>query len=287
MKTLLLICSLLIAVAGFSQNPVPNSGFENWTNNEPDNWLTLNIPGVAVSCQQTNISQSGSSALKGIVVPMAGGFLWPPYVVSTNQAGDPFPVDQSYSNLSFYYQLDLKGNAEFFEATVAIADGSDNGIAGGNAEFFSNANTGVFTLANVPITYISGNPAGAYIAFAIYDTLDGAGVEGGSYYIVDEVSLNFFSNIEEVSSSVTINLPYPNPASSQINIPFVLKDQSQVSMKIYDVLGRKVSDTDYGTLQAGSYKEVMNVSSWMPGIYYCEISTDYGFNKMQFLVTGE
>lgn len=287
MKTLLLICSLLIAVAGFSQNPVPNSGFENWTNNEPDNWLTLNIPGVAVSCQQTNISQSGSSALKGIVVPMAGGFLWPPYVVSTNQAGDPFPVDQSYSNLSFYYQLDLKGNAEFFEATVAIADGSDNGIAGGNAEFFSNTNTGVFTLANVPITYISGNPAGAYIAFAIYDTLDGAGVEGGSYYIVDEVSLNFFSNIEEVYSSVTINLPYPNPASSQINIPFVLRDQSQVSMKIYDVLGRKVSDTDYGTLQAGSYKEVMNVSSWMPGIYYCEISTDDGFNKMQFLVTGE
>lgn len=287
MKTFLLICSLLIALAGFSQNPVPNSGFENWTNNEPDNWLTLNIPGVAVSCQQTNISQSGSSALKGIVVPLSGSLLWPPYVVSTNESGDPFPVDQSYSNLSFYYQLDLKGTAEFFEATVAIADASDNGIGGGNAEFFSNANTGVFTLANVPITYIAGMPAGAYIAFAIYDTLDGTGVEGGSYYIVDEVSLNFFSSIEEINNSDSFNLPYPNPATNLVNIPFVLKDNSQVSIKIYDVLGRKISDTDHGTLQAGSYKEVKNVSSWMPGIYYCEISTVTGFNTLQFLVSGE
>ncbi len=285
MKKLFIICCFFISSLSLAQNPVLNPGFENWSNNEPDNWLTLNVQGVAVPCQKTDDSHSGNYAMKGEMVPFTGGLLWTPYLVSTNSSGDPFPVNQLFSELSFYYQLDLKGVGEFFSAFVVISDAEGNGIGAGELSLYANANTEVYTLAHVPISYIFGSPAGGIISFAISDTLDGGGVVSGSHYIIDDVSLDNLSGVEALIGGETVKAAYPNPASADLNIPFVLTNSSKVTINIYNMLGRKVSGSEYGMMHAGSYKEVIDVSTWNSGVYYCVMTTSTGQTKVEFVVT--
>ncbi|MDY0025742.1 MAG: PCMD domain-containing protein [Lentimicrobium sp.] len=71
---LTLFFGLLLSIATFkpvqinAQNPIPNPGFENWTNGEPDDWNTINqeIFGTtftAVTRDQTSM-HSGTSSIK-------------------------------------------------------------------------------------------------------------------------------------------------------------------------------------------------------------------------------
>src|SRR5213595_686522 len=77
MKKLLL---LIIAVVSYSFSAfaqIPNSGFENWTNNDPDNWSTANpytsISGV-YTCTKGTPGNPGTGYLKLVTknVPLLG-----------------------------------------------------------------------------------------------------------------------------------------------------------------------------------------------------------------------
>jgi Secretion system C-terminal sorting domain len=78
-----------------------------------------------------------------------------------------------------------------------------------------------------------------------------------------------------------IGKPYPNPARDEVNIPFYITealDNSNVSLKIYDTLGKEVAtlaDTNFGK---GSH-----VVSWQPneppGMYIVTINVGLGIEK--------
>ena len=55
---------------------------------------------------------------------------------------------------------------------------------------------------------------------------------------------------------------YPNPSNPETWIPFVLSEDSDVTIRIYDLLGRKVRELNLGHMRAGSYTERDRAAYW-------------------------
>jgi len=64
---------------------------------------------------------------------------------------------------------------------------------------------------------------------------------------------------------------YPNPFNPVTNIEFSIKDDSFVSLRIIDLLGREVEVLVNEILTAGNHKIQYNGSKLEPGIYFYEI----------------
>ena len=64
---------------------------------------------------------------------------------------------------------------------------------------------------------------------------------------------------------------YPNPFNPTTTIKFALPTQSQVSVTIYDILGREVKELVNDRLQAGYYHFSWNASMYASGVYFYRI----------------
>lgn len=275
MKKSLLLIGMLMSSLVFGQNPVLNASFESWTLGEPDEWTTNNAPGFTVPIQQSNNGHTGNSAANGFVTQIGVNTPFPPILNSTDMAGNPHPVTMSYTNMSFFYKLNLTGSGEYFNAGVVIADVSQSGIGAGVQQFFSNANTSLYTQANIPISYIPGGvPAGAIITFTISDTLSGSGLQIGSNFRVDDVNLNFAAAINENTRTNAILAPYPNPAVNYINVPFTIDGGKNYSLYIYDMAGKEIRNVSFTKLPKGTYKEVVDISGFEAGTYIGTLKED-------------
>ncbi|MBL0062817.1 MAG: T9SS type A sorting domain-containing protein [bacterium] len=60
---------------------------------------------------------------------------------------------------------------------------------------------------------------------------------------------------------------YPNPFNGAVNISFSLPKASDVSLNVYDVLGRQVSTMINGTMNAGLHTAQWNCAECAAGIY--------------------
>lgn len=84
------------------------------------------------------------------------------------------------------------------------------------------------------------------------------------------VGLNKESIIEK-SYDFSLEQNYPNPFNPLTNIEFSIKDESFVSLRIYDLLGREVEVLVNEILNAGNHKIQFNGSKLESGIYFYEI----------------
>jgi hypothetical protein len=69
---------------------------------------------------------------------------------------------------------------------------------------------------------------------------------------------------------------YPNPFNSATNITFALPYPSNVTMAVYDILGRVVKTLTNEQLQPGAYTLTWDATGVASGIYYYRISTSDG-----------
>lgn len=101
------------------------------------------------------------------------------------------------------------------------------------------------------------------------------GQTGTVYYRLRQVDFNGASSI---SKEVDINLNkemsyclgqnYPNPFNPSTNISYSLPNDSYVSIKVYDVLGKEVLTLVNENKKAGSYQINLNCSNLNSGVYF-------------------
>ena len=144
--------------------------------------------------------------------------------------------------------------------------------------------------AGIAFTYNNANMDGAgifyddeyklvYLAFPL-ETVTGLSGSVPREIVISDI-LNWFEclaagSIYENAQPVEfrLNSCYPNPFNSSTEIEYELPLKSNVSLTIYDVLGRKVSTLVEGVLPAGFHEIVWDADMMPSGIYFCHFKSD-------------
>ncbi len=105
----------------------------------------------------------------------------------------------------------------------------------------------------------------------------GVTANGGYVYVAEKADgLTVYSNdlvtsvdkaLASVPESMALFQNYPNPFNPSTNIRFVLKEQSFVTLTVFNALGQKVADVVNGRLQAGSFSIRFDGASLSTGVY--------------------
>lgn len=263
-----LLSLFIFACSGlFSQNPIPNFGFENWSNGNPNGWSTTNLPGWATPIVQSSSSHSGNSAAQLIVVSALTGTI-PPYLYLSNAAS----ISQDYQTFSFYYKGVLGGGDEL--VSIVSIKNSSTTIAMGIANL-SNINSSVYTQTILPLFYTGSGASAIDISFLISNPTSTT-TSVGSNATIDDLALGASVGLQSISTMPEFGLGqiYPNPMNTEGLIPFSISKAALVELEIYTPEGKRVLDVLRAELGSGNYKAELNVSTLPSGLYFCKLSSE-------------
>ena len=119
----------------------------------------------------------------------------------------------------------------------------------------------------------AGLETGVYNALMVINTNE----EGiGAYEVPLELQAtnivsNEFEYVDELKA-FSVNQNYPNPFNPSTNIDFHIPRAGEVTLRVYDTLGRKVSTLVNRRLNAGSYSINFNAGGLSTGVYIYKVS---------------
>jgi hypothetical protein len=89
--------------------------------------------------------------------------------------------------------------------------------------------------------------------------------------------------LAEQTNTVSFSLS-PNPSNDLVNISFTADGTSDVSMTFLNSLGEQVFTRTFSGKNAGSHSFAIDLSGFIPGIYYCRMSTKVGSSVKKLMV---
>lgn len=78
----------------------------------------------------------------------------------------------------------------------------------------------------------------------------------------------------DIPKDFSVSQNYPNPFNPVSTINYQLSRAGNVTIKLYDQLGKEAGTLFEGSQQAGSYKVTVDGANLASGIYYCRINTE-------------
>jgi Secretion system C-terminal sorting domain len=93
----------------------------------------------------------------------------------------------------------------------------------------------------------------------------------GVYKVFHDFLVGVVSSNNSIPNSYNLEQNFPNPFNPSTKIKFGLMKPGFTSLKIYDALGREVSNLVNNILPAGAYEIEFNASDYSSGIYYYKI----------------
>lgn len=285
MKKILL--SSIICAATFlltNAQSIPNSGFENWTDNTPDNWGTVSAGPLGSTTSKSTDKNSGSFAalLETKAVPMAGNV---PGVLVSNGA---INITSFTISGGFAYNLRPALLTGYFKSMPGTGDStavlvwltkwngtSRDTIAYGNL-FMGTINS--YTQKGVSLTYIPNppDPDTAMILIVSTKQLPPATVPAGGKLYVDDLAFTGGNvGFQEINSTLFSTI-FPNPASTEIN--FFARNENSKTVEIYDITGKKIE-----TLGFINSTSVFSVEKIPAGIYFYQIKN----SRSEILESGK
>ncbi len=275
------LCSL-----NFLNAQIPNAGFEDWTSGEPNNWLTNNAdPYITVT--QSNSSHSGLSALKGAAINYIPPFLpvMGPVAFCEGADGYGFPIEGRFNSLKGFYKFNQQGGDQIVVTVVVSLD--TVGIGAGSIVLNAAASYAEF---GVPITYIDpATPNRCYVAIQMTNPIGGIIATLGSEIYIDDLqlSMDFVSDVKDEFqiSKFELSQNYPNPFNPSTRIQYQVSSNSQVSLKVYDVLGNEVATLVNEEKPTGVYEVNFDASQLSSGIYFYKLNAaNYSETKKMILM---
>jgi len=83
-----------------------------------------------------------------------------------------------------------------------------------------------------------------------------------------------FTTGSEEQMETTLTQNYPNPFNPSTQVRFTLGETQQVSLKVYDTVGREVATIVEGRLTAGSYERTFRADNLASGVYFLRFITE-------------
>ncbi len=104
-------------------------------------------------------------------------------------------------------------------------------------------------------------------------------LENNTIYVVEENQFEIYeldeNDVHDATSvqpcSFTLDAPWPNPFNAQVKIGYTLEQAGQVSLKLYDVLGRQVRTLVQGNVSQGHHELFLSCDHLAAGTYFLAI----------------
>lgn len=278
-KKLLLVFLFASATLTYAQNPVPNPGFETWTDGHPDSWSSSRISGLIDNLIPTSDAYAGDSAARGEVVSFSGA-PYAPWLLSDMGTGYGFPVTQTYGNISFWYKAGLVGT-DVLTVSVVFYDNTQTGCATAEAQITQNTNS--YTLYTIPVINFGNPAASATILFSIVDTTGVTGGNIGSWFDVDEVSLSGNVGISNTASAPSL-IVFPNPSWDLMHISLLGIRDGVEKLELANLSGKTIMERNDIAPAASSVD--LNVKGISQGMYILRVITPDGILNKKVFISG-
>lgn len=258
---------VIIPLSGFAQNPIPNPGMENWSNGNPVDWWTSNVPPTLVPVTQSGDAHTGSSSARLEILNL--GFPYPAELFSGSD-GNGFPCTQRHAYITGYYKFIPQG-PDILSVYGQVWQGTN--LIGQAALNINNPSTS-WVQFMAPITYFApGTPDRCKVDFVLSG---GSLVTGGVAYI-DDLDFSGINDIEvidngQMPNQFELKQNYPNPFNPATNIEFSIPKSADVKLVVYNQLGQTVATLVNEHLSAGTYSADWNAEGLPSGIYYYRIN---------------
>ena len=258
---------LVLSISVWAQNPIPNPGFETWTEGQPDGWYSNNIMGVATFVTQSDMSHSGSNAVKGSVASVVNVLL-PPSLWSDL---DNVTISQNYTTLSGYYQFSTSGSDSFF-VSVILYDDQFVGVAYGGKGFGPTTGGYQKFMVNLEYSPLNNEPAAhGFIQFVIISESETPDMS--STFLIDDVEFSGVTAVElpmgtYIPDKFNLDQNYPNPFNPITNIKFQLPEAEFVTITVYNTLGQEVESLLNKEMPAGIHHVQFDAKNLAGGVYF-------------------
>jgi hypothetical protein len=84
--------------------------------------------------------------------------------------------------------------------------------------------------------------------------------------------------------ALTLHAPFPNPAPDAATLRYELPAQMDVSIRVYDVLGRRVWTADPGLQKSGRQEMALPTERFSAGAYFIRLQADDKIQTQQLMV---
>ncbi len=112
-------------------------------------------------------------------------------------------------------------------------------------------------------------PLGFYTLFAMTDDIPSV---GKIIHITPATNNSApLPNIEVTKNRINV---YPNPFHANTTVSFFLKEQSNVEITLFSILGKKVKHFNLGNIHTGLTSFSIDESKLVPGVYYVQITAE-------------
>jgi len=81
-------------------------------------------------------------------------------------------------------------------------------------------------------------------------------------------------NVTQVPDNYSLSQNFPNPFNPSTTIKYAVPKSGLVNLKVYDIMGREVSELVNGFRSAGFYLVDFNAGKLSSGIYYYKLVSD-------------
>lgn len=175
---------------------------------------------------------------------------------------------------------EVGGNGQHFISTV-LNDNASIPIANGEAPF-----TGFFIPSN-PLSVFNGMNAYGDWTLTVSDGYTGNDGILNSWSLL--ITLDSPNDIEEEDNLTLADFAlyqnYPNPFNPSTRIKYQISGISQVSLKVYDLLGRKVATLVNEEKPAGTYEVTFDASRFASGVYFYQLKANVTSTSSVFTQT--
>ena len=105
----------------------------------------------------------------------------------------------------------------------------------------------------------------------------------GYYYSGYYLQVSQLGNKEDLPAQLSFKI-FPNPATSEVTIQYALKSASNVSLTVFDALGREVIQKVQEKQPAGNISENLDISKLSKGVYLLRLEMQEGVVVKQLLI---
>lgn len=249
-------------------------------------WTSFNSP--------TNVSIYASSFLNSNTGYIAG---WGGTVAKTTDGGGYWSVFQQIinNNLNTIFAIDQNTVYAAGDSNVVIksVNGGLNWTyysfssysgAKFRSIYFPNSNTGylvgnnnfnsglIFATTNAGYTWTSQNIGTSNNLNSVFFISASTGYVAGDNGAIFKTTTGGSIWVGKISSEVPDKFKlyqnYPNPFNPSTNIKFQIKESKQVTLKIFDILGKEIATLINEKLQPGAYETSFDGSNLASGVYF-------------------